>query len=492
MFSRLIHRRFLAQVALTPGKPAIRERDRETSFEDLARAARRVAGALQLRALRAGSRVAIATSGHRELLSGILGVVGSGHIYVALDLAQSDVRLLAQLGASRPVVAIVDDEGRRRLQEITPGISVLALGDEEGALDAADPDAPCSIYFTSGSTGAPRAILGRLSGIDHHVAWEIEALSIDRAVRGAIVHAPSYDAYLPDVLVPLCAGGIAIAPPDRGVLADAHRFATWLLAAEITLLHCTPSYFRVLLEANAARDLRALVHVVLAGEVVRPIDIERARDVLGDKVALWNLYGPSEATLVKLHHRITEDDARAERVPIGRPMPGVTVHVLDAADTPGRDDEVGQIAIQSAFASHGYLDEPDVTAARFRPVGGETMYLTGDYGRRRPDGAFEFHGRRDRQLKLLGARIDLDEIEAIVLACEGVTEAAAITDRGATAVFVFVTTNGVSIGEIRARAMARLSPAMRVAKISASSELPRTASGKIDRVELVRRVEAVA
>ena len=77
MFSRLIHRRFLAQVALTPGKPAIRERDRETSFEDLARAARRVAGALQLRALRAGSRVAIATSGHRELVSGILGVVGN-------------------------------------------------------------------------------------------------------------------------------------------------------------------------------------------------------------------------------------------------------------------------------------------------------------------------------------------------------------------------------------------------------------------------------
>jgi amino acid adenylation domain-containing protein len=495
----LVHRRFATVASRTPEATALLEDDRPTTFGDLAQCTRALVARLHALSLPHASRIAILAAEHATTIAAILAVLEYGGIYVPIDGATPAPRARVMLDAIG-VVAIISDVGSApRARELARDrhLVVMSADDVVDEIPAttphrgADPDAPCSVYFTSGSTGAPRAILGRVAGIDHHIAWEIAALALDAGVRGAIIHAPSYDAYLPDVFVPMCAGGIACAPPHRGVLGEPAMLAKWLRRAGITLLHCTPSVFRDLVACPDARGL-AIEHVVWAGEVVRASDIVLARSCFGDQVAMWNLYGPTEATLVKFHHRIRDDDGVNGPVPIGVPMPGVTMHLLAEDGSACADGELGQIAIQSRFASFGYAGEPELTAKKFlvAPDGsGETLYLTGDYGRRSADGLLEFHGRRDRQIKVLGARVDLDEVESLIAQCEGVKEVAVVADAANTASFAFVVLGHRTIADVRRDIVARVAPATRLARVRAVDALPRTTTGKIDRAALAANLE---
>ena len=112
---------------------------------------------------------------------------------------------------------------------------------------ASDPEAPCSIYFTSGSTGKPKAILGRLKGIDHFMRWEIEAFGVTAGTRVSQLASPSFDGFLKDAFVPLCAGGVVCAPESREVVLEGWRLADWLDMEQMEVLHCVPSVFRALL-----------------------------------------------------------------------------------------------------------------------------------------------------------------------------------------------------------------------------------------------------
>jgi len=458
----MITERFHTVASGRPGAVALRTPAGDTTYGELSARARTLARRLAGRGL-TGARIAIAASDHASIVTALLAILEAGGIVVPLDPHAAPERWAAQVAKVRPAAFVVDAGSPIDGIELASG-RLASAGPEADPPRTLDPDAPCSIYFTSGSTGAPRAILGRLSGIDHHIGWEVELLGRATCARGAIIHAPSYDAYLPDVLVPLCAGGVACAPAARELVLDPAALCAWLAEESITLLHCTPSLFRTLLPA--ARALPALRAVLLAGEIVRPADVIAARDVLGAGVRLFNLYGPTEATLVKLHHEITEADT-TRPVPIGVPMPGVTVELVD-----------GQIAISSPYGAHGYLDEPALTAEKWRGP----QYLTGDYGAWNSDGTLAFHGRRDRQVKIFGARVDLDEVEALLCACDGIVEAAVVPADDHVALLGYVVlAPQTAISDVRRAVVARLTPAMRLARLTPLPALPRTSSGKIDR-----------
>lgn len=445
MFDELIYRRFSAVAASARDRVALRVPGGDYTYGELERRRRRVATALS-----GQGRVAIVTRDHAWITPALLGALSAGWAYAVLDPGTRVEAQVARLGCR----VVLDDA------------ALAALVDERD-VDRGDPEAMGSIYFTSGSTGAPRAIAGRVRGIDHHIAWELDFLALDPESRGAIIHAPTYDAYLPDVLVPWCAGGLAIAPPPG--LTDS-ELCRWLEAERITLLHCVPSRFRALLGCAEAARLRGLRHVLLAGEVVRVADVHAARAVTDAR--LINLYGPTEATLVKLHHEITDE---VDEVPIGVPMPGVSVELID-----------GQIAITSPYGALGYLDEPALTAEKFVA----DTYLTGDYGEWQ-GGTLRFRGRRDRQVKLLGARVDLDEVEALVGACGGVSEVVIVADASSSILHGAVVLDGsVPLSTIRAEVTQRLSPAMRLARLREVKELPRTPSGKLDRVRVAASLES--
>lgn len=463
-----ITERFHTVAAACRDRLAVRTPARTLTYGELADGAHAIARALAGRGL-CGARIAIAAADHAAVITALLGTLEAGAIAAPIDPRASIERWSSQIAKLSPAAYIIDAGARDRVDGTVlelDGARLRTPGPSAAPPAPLDPDGPCSIYFTSGSTGAPRAIVGRLRGIDHHIAWELAFLGREACARGAIIHAPTYDAYLPDVLVPLCAGGLVCAPADRDLVLDPAALCAWLAAEEITLLHATPSVVRTLLAHPAARTLPALRAVLLAGETVRPADVVAARDVLGPTVRLVNLYGPTEATLVKLHHEITDADT-TRAVPVGVPMPGVSVELLD-----------GQITISSPFGALGYLDEPELTAQKWHG----SRCMTGDYGAWNEDGTLAFLGRRDRQVKIFGARVDLDEVEALLCECAGIVEAAVVPAEDHVALLGYVVlAPKTAITDVRRAAVARLSPAMRLARLTPLVALPRTTSGKIDR-----------
>jgi acyl-coenzyme A synthetase/AMP-(fatty) acid ligase len=467
-----IHHRFAEVAERFPDRIALHTPAGDSTFEALRVGAVKLARVLAAVGCRPRDRVAILSTEDAVVVTSLLGVLEAGCVFAPLGAASGPL-LDRSLRALDCRAIVTDARARSRLPQV--GVPVIELAGTEVLHDASgeisspsvDLDAPCSIYFTSGSTGEPRAIVGRLSGIDHHIGWEIEFLGEAACARGTILHAPSYDAYLPDVFVPMCSGGTACAPPSNG------SFGAWLAHEGITLVHCVPSLFRGWL-ASAGIAPGRLQAILFAGEVVRPSDVRGARATLGPGVRLVNLYGPSEATLVKLHHEIVDTDLARDAIPIGTPMPGVTVRLID-----------GEIAIQSRFGALGYLGEPALTAERFLAVGNETMYLTGDLGRMLPDGVLAFGGRRDRQIKLCGARVELDEVEGMLAACAGVVEAAVVPDAELTMLTGYVVlAPGGDLSAVRRSMAPRLTPAMRLARIVEVETMPRTTSGKVDRRRL--------
>lgn len=495
-----IHHRFVEVALRLQQRTALRVCNKHTSYGELVEIAHRVTGALMQIGCTPPQRICVLSSDHAVIIGTLMGVLSVGCAFAPLDATLPDDRLRRMLSLCEPRALIIDRSARDRITSLLDRdvqiieVETLAHAPIADAQPFAsyDPDALCSIYFTSGSTGTPRAVAGRLCGIDHHIKWEIDYLKLDASVRGSVLHSPSYDAYLPDVLVPMCAGGVACVPDGPDVLLDPRRLCAWLIREEITLLHCVPSLFRALLTCAEASRLTALRHVLLAGEVVRTGDVRAARALFGDRVQLINLYGPTEATLVKLHYAITAADAERVSVPIGVPMPQVTVHLLSDDGNEVTAGEAGQIAIQSRYGAHGYLHEPELTQQRFLDAtdgSGEHIYLTGDYGQRLSDGNLAFLGRRDRQLKLRGMRVDLDDIEALLGRCAGVTEAAVIRGEdgaGDAIVHGFVIlTPGTRILDVRRELEHRAPAALRPATLSVLEHFPRTASGKIDRQKLV-------
>jgi amino acid adenylation domain-containing protein len=354
-----------------------------------------------------------------------------------------------------------------------------------------DPDDRSYVFFTSGSTGAPKGIVGRLQAIDHFVRWEIETFGLGEAVRVSQLTTPAFDAVLRDLFVPLCSGGTACAPESREVLLDPRRLADWIDEAGLHLLHCVPSLFRRLLSQDLGPErFPTLRHVLLAGEPLAPADVKRWTEVFGGRIELVNLYGPSETTMTKLFYRVRPGDGELSAIPIGKPMRGAAALVLDDQGRPCSPGQVGEILIRTPFRSHGYWNRPDLTDQVFvpNPFGdnpADRVYRTGDWARVLEDGNFVFLGRADQQVKIRGVRIEPAEIEGLLRAHPAVRDAAVAAyqkKEGEPVLCAYLALRQpVEPGAWRELLAGDLPEAMIPSHFVALEELPRTLTGKIDR-----------
>jgi amino acid adenylation domain-containing protein len=357
-----------------------------------------------------------------------------------------------------------------------------------------DPDDLCSVYFTSGSTGAPKGIAGRLKAIAHFVQWQAGALGLKEGVRVSQLSSPAWDGFLKDLFVPLTAGGTSVAPESRELALDARAFADWIGASRLNVLHCVPSLFRSLttvgLKPEEFPDLR---YVVLAGEPLLPADVGRWADVFGDRIQLVNQYGPTETTIIKLFHFVKPSDRGRRAVPIGKPMPGSAAVIVDARNRACPRGEVGEILIRTPYRAHGYYNRPDLTAEVFvpNPFGGDPqdiVYRTGDYARMLEDGSFEFVGRKDHQVKVRGIRIELAEVENLLRSHEAVRDVAVI-DRDDSLGNKYLCAYVVLEGDVETAALRRhlaesLPDYMMPSAFVKLDALPRNINGKVDRKAL--------
>jgi amino acid adenylation domain-containing protein len=503
--------RFRDSVAVDNGR-------RRVTYGELEAKAGRLGGALSALGIARGSIVGLFTDDTIEIIAAMLGVLKAGGVFCPLDPTFPDGRLRVMAEGVSPAWYVTESRHLAKLRGAAEGVApaakflvvddappagddadVLYLSDERfggASVPAAepDPDAPCSIYFTSGSTGRPKAILGRLKGIDHYVRWEIKALGVGPGTRVTQLTSPSFDGFLKDAFVPLCAGGTVCAPESRDVVLDAARLVDWLDVEQIELLHCVPSVFRSIINQGLNADyFGALKWAVLVGEPLYPSDVKRWMDVFGTRVRLWNIYGTTETSIVKLSYEIKAEDVERPTIPIGKPIRGAAVMLLDQHGQPCGVGDVGEIYIRTPYRSHGYYNQPELTREVFvqNPFNDDPADLlqrTGDFGRLLGDGNLELLGRRDQQVKVRGVRVELGEIENLLRGHEAVADVA-VVDRddaeGNKFLVAYVTmSNGTRAEELRPYLTERLPETMLPSAFVQLEKMPRTLNGKVDRKAL--------
>jgi amino acid adenylation domain-containing protein len=357
-----------------------------------------------------------------------------------------------------------------------------------------DPDQLSYIYFTSGSTGTPKAIAGRLKGMAHFINWEIGELGVGAGVRVSQLLSPSFDGSLRDVFLPLCVGGVVCVPERREQVMEGRGLVQWLEETRIEVMHCVPSVFRAMVnEELREQELGALRYVVMAGEALVGRDVGRWKQVYGERVGLLNLYGTSETTMAKFSYRVEVGDEEREVIPIGKPMTGAEAYLLDERGEPCGRGMVGEIYIRTPYRSLGYYRQPELTATVFVPNAfateaidhGDLVHKTGDMGRLLEDGNFEYLGRRDEQVKVRGARVELKEVENAVRGQAGVRDVAVIEREDASGYTYLcaylVLAEGVQTVTVAEALEQELPDYMVPSAYVEMEELPRTISGKVDR-----------
>ncbi|WP_409495937.1 amino acid adenylation domain-containing protein [Amycolatopsis sp. cmx-11-12] len=423
MTAPCLHEVVSRQAGRTPDATAIDGADALT-YRELDRRANAVAHLLLARGIGRGSLVAVCLPRSGDLAVAMLGVLKAGGAYLPIDPALPPARI-AFLCADAAVTLTLTS---RRWSDRLPGdpLCLDGLSERDDPPDrGTTPADPACVMYTSGSTGRP---LG--SVIPHRAVLRLvrgnEFLPI--AATDRVAHASNicFDASTFEIWGALAAGACLVVFPDELVL-DPRSFAAELRTQRISVLWLTSAYFD-LIAATAPDAFATVAQLLVGGDTVHAATV-RAVLAAGRPGRLLNAYGPTENTVFSAWYEVRDVPPDAVTVPIGFPVPGTEIQLLDDRLRPVGPDEVGELYLGGDGLALGYHRRPDATAARFVAVAGARLFRTGDLGRYRPDGALDHLGRRDRQVKLRGFRVEPAEVEAALTARPGVAQAVVVARR---------------------------------------------------------------
>ncbi|WP_342381799.1 non-ribosomal peptide synthase/polyketide synthase [Myxococcus stipitatus] len=471
---------FEAQVEKTPGRVAVEWGAESLTYEQLNERANQVAHHLRARGVGPEVKVGLCVERSVEWVVAVLGVVKAGGGYVPLD-ASNPAERLRWMKREAGVAVVVGRDAQ--VEEVAESADVV-VSVEEAGLEGEPRSNPARrgsgsnlayVMYTSGSTGTPKGVA-------------VPQRAVARLVKGAsyasfgsdevwLQLAPvSFDASTLEVWGALLNGGKLVVYPAGEVSLEGVGAA--LRKHGVTSLWLTAALFEQM-QAYQPEALRGVKQVLAGGDV---LSVARVRERLREGGRLINGYGPTENTTFTTTHAMeAEEEAGGRSVPIGRPVEGTEVYVLDERMRPVAEGVPGELYTGGEGLAEGYVGRPELTAERFvpSPFGeGERLYRTGDVARWRGEGVLEFLGRKDRQVKVRGYRIELGEVEEGLKRQEGVREAVVVV-RGAGLV-------GYVVGEVEAgrvkEGMRRTLPEYLVPSVVVVlKELPLTKNGKVDR-----------
>ena len=495
-----------------PEAIAIRQGARTLSYELLEKSSNQLANAL-ITNIGENKHIVTFLDQSIELVQATVGIMKAGCVFVPIDsnYPKNRIRMIINKVEASWIVttSLYLDKLQNLLGEKSQHIHIilmdgLELTDENKKLYSLrdyneeamvwERNSYSYICFTSGSTGTPKAILGKHRSLKHFIDWEIKEFGIDRNCIGSQLTSPSFDAYLRDVFVPLCAGGIVCIPESRNELLLPHVLKQWISINNITLIHIVPTIFRMLMnEVNDASSFPSLQYVFLAGELLRGHDVKKFLHLFENRIQLINFYGPSETTLIKAFYRIQLDDGERLTIPIGKPMNGAQLLILNSDMQESLMGSVGEIYIRTPYISAGYYKDKDLNAEVFikNPFSNKSndiLYKTGDKGRLLSDGNYEIIGRVDNQIKINGIRIEPEEIENRIISYPDIKEAVVIGREdvsGSKYLCAYLVSEAEILGnEIRLYLLDVLPDYMIPTLFMQLEKLPLTPNGKIDRKAL--------
>lgn len=472
---------FTAQVSAEPDAVALTFGGSSLTYRELDEAADRLTIQLGHRGVGPGDRVILFSDRSARAVIGILAVLKTGAAYLPVDPAVPASRLEFIVSDAAPVAAITTTDLRGRLDGF--GLAVIDLDahtdspaeGQSGLVPAAPaPDDIAYIIYTSGTTGAPKGV-----AVTHHnVTQLMQSLDAGLPKPGVwpLCHSLAFDVSVWEIWGALLRGGrLAVVP--ESITASPADFHDLLVAEQVTVLTQTPSAVAMLSPEGLESTALAVVGEACPAAVV---------DKWAPGRTMINAYGPTETTMCVAISAPLKADLPDAVVPIGSPVPGAALFVLDTWLQPVPAGVVGELYVAGDGVACGYVGRSDLTASRFVacPFGkaGTRMYRTGDLVLWGDDGQLQYLGRADEQVKIRGYRIELGEVQAALGALDGVDQAAAIVreDRPGDKRLVGYVTGTADPAEIRGILSKRLPPYMVPAAVVVLETLPLTSNNKLD------------
>jgi amino acid adenylation domain-containing protein/FkbM family methyltransferase len=490
---------FEEQVKRTPRARAVKYENEELSYQELNRRANQLAHRLRRMGVQVETKVCLLMERGIDIVVAMLAVAKAGGTYVPLDLTYPTERLLQMMGDAKPRVILTTKQARGLIDrpDVLEDVQVLMLDEEHAALSRESDQNPANlnnsddllyVIYTSGSTGKPKGV-----SVSHKAVTRLikgsDYVQIDATDRVAQASNSSFDAITFELWGALL-NGAQLVVISKDVALSPLAFATTLKRERITTLFLTTALFNQI-AAEAPSGFSELRHLLFGGEAV---DVNSVREILkhGKPQRLLHVYGPTENTTFSTWFLIEDVASNAHTILIGQPIANTASYVLDEQMNPVAIGVVGELYLGGAGLARGYLNQPEMTAEKFVPhpfseTGGERLYRTGDLVRYQADGALEFLGRADNQVKVRGFRIELNEIETVLLQQAGVREAVVVvheesaTDKRLVAYVVSETGAALSSGGLRAAVREQLPEYMVPATFVQLPELPLTPNKKVDR-----------
>ena len=418
--------RFEQQARRCPDATALRCGGAAISYRTLDRCANQLAWTLRERGVGTEDVVALRLQRSFELIVALLAVQKAGAAWLPVDAEQPPARAAAMLADARAALLLHAGE-TAALPADTPALDIRGCagqGRDDAPPRSSHPLQAAYLIYTSGSTGTPKGVLNHQAGIANRLLWMQRWLDLQPGQRVLHKTPLGFDVSVWELWLPLLEGAtLVLAPP--GAHRDREALAALIEAERIEVLHFVPAMLDDFLQADAlAQRCASLRHIVCSGEALSGALQQRTLQRL-PQAQLHNLYGPTEAAVDVTAWRCTADDGDAP-VPIGRPIAGIRIRVLDADGQPLPPFATGRLFIGGIGVARGYRGRAALTAERFVPdpfERGALLYDSGDLARWRDDGAIDYLGRADEQLKLRGVRIEPGEIEAALLRRHGVRQA---------------------------------------------------------------------
>ncbi|WP_051775011.1 non-ribosomal peptide synthetase [Paenibacillus tyrfis] len=435
----LLHELFEAQVRRTPDAVALEFEGKRLTYLELEQRSNQLAHHLRGRGIGPERTVGLLLDRSIELVIGILGTLKAGGAYVPIGPDYPPDRIRFMIEDSQVPILLTQSHLLTGLPET--GVPVVALDvewkDKISRESVLPPDAGVRpehlayVIYTSGSTGKPKGVMNEHRGICNRMHWMLETFRLEPDDRVIQKTPYTFDVSIWELFWPLITGArLMIARP--GGHADSAYLVDFIAKHRITVAHFVPSMLRIFLQERDLSRCASLKQVYCTGEALAPDIAQECMERLG--VRLVNLYGPTEAAVEASWWECAKGESE---VPIGRPIANMQMYVLDAQGHRVPVGVTGELYIGGVGVARGYWNREELTSERFLPdpytdQPGARLYRTGDLARFRADGALEFLGRTDYQVKVRGFRIELGEIEAVLGQHKSVRDAVLIAQPDAS------------------------------------------------------------
>ncbi len=479
------------QAAATPDAVAVQCGEEQLTYGELEAGANQLAHHLLDLGVGPYVLVGICTRRSTAMVVGLLGILKAGGAYVPIDPAYPVERQTYMLENSLAPVILTQEELRGSLP--VGDAHVVCLDSDWPAIaqrpstapdPAGDPERLAYVIYTSGSTGNPKGVQIPHRALVNFLTTMKERPGLTAQDVLVAVTTLSFDIAGLELYLPLITGArVVIAPSETA--EDPRALAELLDHSQATIMQATPTTWRMLVDSDliARPGLKALC----GGEA---LPVALADRLVSAGLELWNMYGPTETTIWSTCAHIT---TQGQTLTIGRPIANTTLYILDAAMQPVPVGVAGELWIGGDGLARGYRGRPEETAERFvahpfLDTPGARIYRTGDLARYRQDGAVEFLGRIDHQVKVRGFRIELGEIETVLARHPGIVEAVVVA-RGSGAeaeLAAYVTAQGEAVPahELRQYLGESLPAYMVPSTVTTLEAFPLTPNGKVDRKAL--------